>query len=183
MAKIKELFGAYYQNELPADGGYIICSFFDPNSTYTRYEVTSYNNVKDIYENEDGLTFLADGKKLFILVEPANYPKKFTEPALRDDAHRIPYRFNELETFISKRQDRIMMGKKPVITYTSFTILKPTGHNFSYLFYNSDDLIDAVENFFLNTLWKDANVPKIDAEKTSGFIRKLFDDFVHYKIE
>lgn len=183
MAIVKELFSAYRNSELPDNGGYIICSFFDPNSTYSKYEVTSYNNVKDIYENEEGLTFLADGKKLYVLVEPANYAKKYTEPALRDDAHRIPYRFRELETYISKRQDRIMIGKKPIITYTSFTILKPTGHNFSYIFFNTDDVVDTVQKFFINTIWKDANVPKIDAENVSKIIRKVFEDFIDFTIE
>lgn len=110
MAIVKELFSAYLKNELPLEGGYIIASFFDPTSTYSRYEVTSYNNVKDIYTNDDGLTFLADGKKLYVLIEPANYAEKHIEPSHRDDAHKIPYRFKEVELHISKRQDRIMIG-------------------------------------------------------------------------
>ena len=137
MAIVKELFSAYLKSELPLEGGYIIASFFDPTSTYSRYEVTSYNNVKDIYTNDDGLTFRADGKKLYVLIEPANYAEKHIEPSHRDDAHKIPYRFKEVELHISKRQDRIMIGQKPVITYGSFTILKPTGHNFSYIFYDT----------------------------------------------
>lgn len=182
MAIAKELFNAYQKSELPFEGGYIICSFFDPNSTYSKYEVTSYNNVKDIFTNEEGLTFQADGKKLFLLVEPANYSKKHTEPAHRDDLHRIPYRFSEVETIVSKRQDRIMVGREPIITYTSFTILKPTGHNFSYIFYDTDDVLEAMQSFFQNTIWKDANVPKIDAEKAATAISKVFSAFVEYEI-
>jgi hypothetical protein len=49
MAIEKELFKAYYNSELPFERGYIFSSFFDANSTYSRYEITSYNNVKDIY--------------------------------------------------------------------------------------------------------------------------------------
>ncbi len=183
MAIVKELFSAYLKSELPLEGGYIIASFFDPTSTYSRYEVTSYNNVKDIYTNDDGLTFLADGKKLYVLIEPANYAKKHIEPSHRDDAHKIPYRFKEVELHISKRQDRIMIGQKPVITYASFTILKPTGHNFSYIFYDTEDLIDVIEKFFIDTIWKDANVPKNDAEKSAAIIRGVFDLFVDFKIE
>jgi len=183
MAIVKELFSAYMESKLPTDGGYIVSSFFDATSTYTRYEVTAYNNVKDIYLTDDGLTFQADGKKLFVLIEPANYPKKHTEPAYRDDAHKIPYRFSEVETHISKRQDRIMVGRTPIITYSSFTILKTYGHNFSYIFYPTDDIVDIMERFFMDTIWKDANVPKIDAEKAAKTIRKVFKDFRDYKIE
>ncbi|MFW6139483.1 MAG: hypothetical protein ACOC7U_09965, partial [Spirochaetota bacterium] len=139
--------------------------------------------VKDIYLTVDGLTFQADGKKLYLLVEPANYSQKHTEPALRDTTHRIPYRFNELETYISKRQDRVMVGRKPVITYTSFTILKPQGNNFSYIFYDTDDLSQIMQNFFIDTLWKDANITKLDAEKTSRKIKEVFDEFIAFKIQ
>ncbi len=144
--------------------------------------MTSYNNVKDIFINEEGLTFQADGKKLFLLVEPANYPKKHTEPAHKDDLHRIPYRFPEVETIVSTRQDRIMAGREPIIPYTSFTILKPTGHNFSYIFYETDDVLEAMQNFFKDTIWKDVNVPKIDAESTAKTIRKVFRTSMEYEI-
>jgi len=183
MAIVKDLFKAYYNGELPTEGGYILSSFFDPNSTYSRYEVISYNNVKDIYLSEGDLTFQADGKKLYVLVEPANYPKKHTEPSLRDNEHSIPYRFKEVETITSKRQDRIMIGKKPVITYASFTIVQPAGDNFSYIIFATDDLIDVIEKFFTETLWKNANVPKLDAEKTAKLIRKIFKDFIDFRIE
>ncbi len=183
MPVIRELFTAYRNNELPTDGGYIISGFFDKSSTYSKYEVTAYDNVKDIYLTDEGLTFQADGKKMFVLVEPANYPSKHTEPAYRDDFHKIPYRFNELETIVSRRQDKIMIGKEPIITYTSFTILKSTGHNFSYIFYPNDNLADIIEKFFIETIWKDANVPKIDAEKAARVIKNTFNKFVDYKIE
>jgi hypothetical protein len=182
MAVIKELFKAYYNSELPFEGGYIFTSFFDANSTYARYEITSYNNVKDIYPSDGNLTFQADGKKLHVLVEPANYPKKHTEPALRDSGYSIPYRFNELHIMTSRRQDRIMIGKEPVISYTSFTILKPTGDNFAYIFFDTEDLIDAVHRFFIETLWKDGNVPKSDSEKAAAFIRGVFPSFIDFKV-
>jgi len=167
MAKVKELFAAYKASELPTDGGFIITSSFDEHSTYSKYEVTSYNNVKDIYQNEDGLVFQADGFKQFVLVEPSNYNEKHVEPAMRDAAHAIPYRFKEVDTFVSKRQDRVMVGKEPVVTYGSFTILKPVGENFAYVVYKDDSLLDTVQEFFAKSIWQDARVPKLDAEKIS----------------
>jgi hypothetical protein len=184
MGKVKELFTAYHNGELPQQGGYILSSFFQDTSSYSRYEVTSYNNVKDIYLTSEGdLTFVADGKKLYVLVEPANYPKKHMDPSFRETAFQIPYRFSELETITSKRQDRIMVGKKPVISYSSFTIVKSVGDNFSYIIYNTEDLTDVIEKFFLETIWRHANVPKLDAEKTARLIREVFEDFITVKIE
>lgn len=61
--------------------------------------------------------------------------------------------------------------------------MKPTGHNFSYIFYDTEDLIDVIEKFFIDTIWKDANVPKNDTEKSAAIIRGVFDLFVDFKIE
>jgi hypothetical protein len=167
MAQIKDLFQAYLSNELPTEGGLIVTSMFDEEITYTKYEVTSYNNVKDFYRNEDGIVFQADGYKQFVVVEPASYNNKHVEPAMRDGVHSIPYRFKEIDTFTTRRQDRIMLGKAPVITYGSFTILQPKGENFAYIIYKDDEILSTVEAFFAKSLWQDARVPKIDAEKAA----------------
>jgi len=178
MAVMKELFGAYNKSELPTDGGYIVSAFFDESSTYTKYEVTSYNNVKDIFAGEDGITFQADGRKIFVLVEPANYSKKHVEPTYRDTLQKIPYRFKELDVFTSKRQDQIMVGKEPIVTYTSFTVLKTKGNNFSYIFYATDDLLPAIRDFFMKSLWQDARVPRADAEKAAKIIEDKFKGII-----
>ena len=154
MAMVKELWSAYNNNELPVDGGYILSAFFESPSSYTRYEVISYNNVKSIYPSDEGLTFQADGKKLFVL-----------------------------EIHVSKRQDRIMIGRQPVITYTSFTVLNSTGNNFSYIIYNTDDLREILRKFFETTLWKDAHVPQSDAVKTTDIIMDVFEDMATIRVE
>ena len=167
MADIKDLFEAYLANELPTDGGLIVTSMFDAEIMYTKYEVTSYNNVKDFYRNEDGIVFQADGYKQFVLVEPASYNKKHVEPAMREAGYSIPYRFKEVDTYTTKRQDRIILGKKPVITYGSFTILEPKGENFAYIIYKDDEILNTVAGFFSTSLWQDARVPKRDAEQAA----------------
>ena len=179
MAKIKELFEAYQASELPTDGGLIITSMFDVATTYTKYEVTSYNNVKDFYRSDEGLVFQADGYKQFVVIEPASYNKKHIEPAMRDGGHSIPYRFSEVDTFVSKRQDRIIVGKEPVITYGSFTILVPVGENFAYIVYKTDDLMPAIEAFFAKSMWKDARIPKLDAEKVAKQIAATIEKIAY----
>jgi len=179
MAVIKDLFSAYKKSELPFQGGYIMCSFFDDTSAYTRYEVTSYNNVKDIYATDEGVTFQADGKKIFVLVEPANYSSKHVEPAYRDAAHKVPYRFKEMEILTTGRQDKVMFGLEPLMTYSSFTILKTRGHNFSYIFFPADDLTPAFKAFVEESLWKDCHVPKHDAEQAAAKITALFEHIVN----
>lgn len=179
MAQIKELFKAYMASELPTDGGLIITSFFDEETTYSKYEVTSYNNVKDIYRNDEGIVFQADGYKQFVIVEPASYNKKHIEPAMRDRGHSIPYRFKEIDTYVTKRQDKIMVGNEPVITYTSFTILQPVGENFAYVLYREGDILAAVEAFFAKSMWQDARVPKMDAEKVGKAIAQTLRKIVN----
>ena len=174
MAVAKELFQAYQDGELPQKGGYIVSVFYSDSSSYTKYEVVSFSNVKDIYSSEEGLTFQAEGRKLFVLVEPANYPNKHTEPAYRTDAEKIPYRQKELISYATKRQDQVYVGKEPVVTYTSFTILKPVGQDIAYVFYPGEDTAGAIMEFFKNSLWKQARVPQTDARKVVEIIREVF---------
>ncbi len=167
-AKALDLFQAYSKGGLPLEGGYIVSSFFDSRSTYSRYEVVAFNGVKNIYLSDEGLTFTTDGNKLYVLVEPSNYSKKYVEPVSRDTKEQIPHRFSELEIYTAKNQTKVMVSKKPIDTYSSFTILKPTGMDFSLIFYNLPDVLDTIQFFFTETLNREAGVPKIDAKKASA---------------
>ena len=170
MAKIMDLFEAYSSNELPRDGGFIITELLNDSSRYARYEVISYGNVKDIYMMEEGIMFQADGKKLFVLFEPLNYSAKHVEPAYRDDAHRIPYRIKELDIYTTKRQEKIMIAKEPVETYTSFTISNETGLNTSYIVYKEESTQRTILGFFEQSFWKTLSVPRTDAKKACDVI-------------
>lgn len=166
-AKALDLFQAYTQGKLDKEGGYIVSSFFDSKSTYSRYEIVAYAGVKNIYLAEDGLTFQTDGNKLHVLVEPANYHKKHLEPVSRDKTESIPHRFSELNIYTAKNQSKIMVSKTPVVSYSSFTILKPTGMNFSLIFYNLPEVQKTLQFFFEQTLNREAGIPKSDAKKAS----------------
>ncbi len=163
--KALDLFQAYHEGKLPQDGGYIVSSFFNVNSTYSIYEIVAYDNVKSIYAGENGLTFQTDGHKLYVLVEPTNYAHKYQEPFTRGKKEQIPHRFSELDIITAKNQTKVMISKKPVVSYSSFTILKPTGINFSLVFYNREDVLETLEFFFTQTLKKEAGVPTIDTKK------------------
>ncbi len=175
--KALDLFQAYSENKLPKEGGYIVSSFFNTRSKYSKYEIVAYNGVKTIYLTEEGLTFQTDGNKVFVLSEPAIYSKKYIEPFRRDTEHQIPHRFSELEIVTAKNQTRVMISKKPIITYSSFTILKPTGVNFSLVFYKRDDIFDNLSYFFTETLNKEAGVPKSDAREASSKIIEVVKGF------
>ncbi len=165
--KAMDLYDAYSKSMLPEENGFIVSSFFSPNSAYTRYEVVSYNNVKSIYQVEEGLTFQTDGKKLHILVEPMGYPKKSEEPYVRTQNEMVPHRFSELDLHICKNQTKIYYAKAPVRSYTSFTVLKPTGINFAFVFFHLPDIYQSMELFFEKTFNKEAGVPMADAKKVA----------------
>jgi len=167
-SKAMDLFEAYTQDKLPKDQGYIVSSFFSHNSAYSKYEIVSYSGVKSIYLTEEGLTFQTNGKKLHILIEPPNYPNKAIEPYVRTMVDQIPLRFNELDQIITKNQIRIMVAKKPLDSFSSFTILKPTGINFSLVFYHLPDVYATLALFFEKTFNKEAGVPMVDSKKAAA---------------
>ena len=145
-ARALELFKAYSDSQLPSDGGYIVSSFLDENSSYARYEVVAYSGVKSIVLTEEGLTFQTDGNKLFVLSEPPSYAHKAMEPFRRAAKEQIPLRFSELNVLTTRNQTKVMVSKEPLMTYGSFTVLKPSGINFSFIFYNLEDVFQTVQN-------------------------------------
>ena len=168
--KALELFKAYSDSQLPSEGGYIVSSFLDENSSYSRYEVVAYSGVKSIYVTEDGLTFQADGNKLYVLSEPASYAQKHLEPFRRAAKDQMPLRFAELSILTTRNQTKVMVSKVPLMTYGSFTILRPSGINFSFIFYNLPDVFETIAKFFAATLNKEAAVSKADAVKASQLV-------------
>ena len=175
--KALDLFQAYAQDKLPREGGYIVSSFLSDTSTYSIFEVVAYSAVKNLYLSKEGLTFQSDGNKLFVLVEPPTFPKKYIEPFRRDTSEKIPHRFSELEIFTAKDQSKIMVSQEPIYTYGSFTILKPTGINFSFIFYTRDDVLDSLRLFFERTLNEEAKIAKGDAKKATTQIVKGIGQF------
>ena len=166
----RNLFDAFAQGKLPFNQGYIVSSFFSEKSMYSIYEIVSYAGVKEIFPTADGLTFVTGGKKLYVLLEPDTFHQKFVEPVSRSEGEKIPKRFSELETITTSNQTRIMVSKEPNESYGSFTILKPTGINFSMIFYDTSDLFNSLTAFFTDSFNRLRRVPAGDAKKAGRLI-------------
>ena len=179
MADIKalDLFQAYNEGKLPQEGGYIVSSFFKNNSPYAIYEVVAYGGVKNIIASDEGITFQTDGCKLYILVEPTMYSRKYIEPVSREHGMSIPFRFSELNIHSAKNQYKIMVPKEPIVTYSSFTILKPTGINFALCFYKKPEVLETIEYFFVQTFNREAQVPKRDAVTAAKLVTDAIKKF------
>jgi hypothetical protein len=174
--KALDLFDAFSQDKLPKDNAYVVSSSVNPHTGYVIYEVVSYSGVKAIYREGNGLTFQSQGKKMHILLEPASYPHKGIEPYLRDTGEKIPLRFSELAVLTTKNQIKIMLSKNPIESLSSFTIMKPSGLNISFVFYNAPDVYQTMETFFEKSFNQDGAVPMADAKKAAktaaGLIRE-----------
>lgn len=177
MAKAMGLLKAYLGEQIPANGGFIISSFFDPTSVYSIYEITAYANVKDIYRTAEGLTFKTDGNRTHILVEPPTYTHKHEEPVHREAGKKIPYRFDDLDIFTGKKQEKIMVPREPVMLYTSFTILTKEGDNFSFIFFPTDDVYMAMRKFMADSLYNDCNLSKDDSVQGSNALINTIKNF------
>ena len=181
--KAMDLFEAYNQEKLPKDQAYIVSSFINENTGYAIYEVISYSGVKAIYPEGTGLTFQSSGKKMHILIEPASYPNKATEPYLRNKEDQIPLRFKELSVYTAKNQVKIYLAQKHIESLSSFTVAKPTGLNISFVFYQSDDLYETLGKFFEQTFNKDAGVPQADAKKVAKDAVEIVKGLMAFKSE
>jgi hypothetical protein len=179
--KAMDLFEAYSQDKLPKNEGYVISSFFSNNSAYSIYEIVSYSGVKTIYLSEAGMTFQTNGKKIHVLVEPASYPNKAIEPYVRNNNEQIPLRFNELEQITAKNQSKIMISKKPIESFSSFTILRPTGVNFALVFYRLPDVFETLQLFFEKTFNREAGIPQADAKKSAKRVAEIVAATMNFK--
>ncbi|MDR2617749.1 MAG: hypothetical protein LBC62_02655 [Treponema sp.] len=181
--KAMDLFEAFAQNKLPKDKAYIVSSFINGNTGYAIYEVICYSGVKAIYPDGSGLTFQSQGKKLYLLIEPASYPHKGTEPYLRDKMEQIPLRFKEVDTLTTKNQIKIHIAKKPNDSLSSFTVAKPTGFNVTFLFFDNSDIYETLAKFFESSFNKDGRVPQADARTAAKKTAKTIEETMAFRAD
>jgi len=168
-----DLFEAYAKQKLPMEQGYIVSSFFKDDSAYSIYEIVSYATLKDIYLTGNGLTFQTNGKKIFLFVEPENYAHKSVEPYCRERDFQVPLRFKDSNIIVAKNQAKIIFSKEPQESLSAFTVVKPTGVNFAFLFYPLPDVFASMELFFQQTLNKEAGIPLRDSKIAAKQIAQL----------
>ena len=165
--KAMDLYDAYNKNMLPKEEGYVVSAYFVSGSPYSIYEIISYAGVKNFYASGDSITFQSDGKKIYILVEPTSYTLKAQEPYVRPQSYQIPMRFNELEIYTCRNQYKLMYSKAAQMVMTSFTVMKPTGSNFSFIIFPKDDIEQTITLLFQKTFNGQSNVPLSDAKKVA----------------
>lgn len=168
-----ELYEAYEKNMLPKEEGYVVSAFYLPDSPYSILEVISYSEVKNFFASTDSLTFQSNGKKIYILVEPSSYNHKSQEPYVRPSKYQIPLRFNDLNIYTCKNQYKVMYNKEPQMMMTSFTVLKPTGHNFSLIVFQQDDVQQTLAKLFQSALRNESNVPMADSKKIGDDLAEM----------
>ena len=168
-----ELYEAYEKNMLPKEEGYVVSAFYLPDSPYSILEVISYSEVKNFFASNDSLTFQSNGKKIYILVEPSSYNHKSQEPYVRPSKYQIPLRFNDLNIYTCKNQYKVMYNKEPQMMMTSFTVLKPTGHNFSLIVFQQDDVQQTLARLFQSALHNESNVPMNDSKVISEDLAQM----------
>lgn len=181
MAKAMPLLKAYMSNSIPPNGGFIITSFFDEETTYAIYEITAYANVKDIFKSPEGLTFKTDGNRTHLLVEPPTYAQRYSEPVHREKGRSIPYRFNEVTIVDGKKLEKVMIPHQPMMLYSSFTILDTSGDNFTYIFYPTEDVYTAIRKFVADSLYNDCALTKDNAIEASKILLETIKKFTVWK--
>ena len=140
--------------------------------------MVAYSGVKSIYLAEEGLTFQTDGNKLFVLAEPPSYSQKGQEPFRRSAKEQIPLRFSELEHPDHAHPDKGHGEQAALMTYGSFTVLKPSGINCLVPLLQHARMSSTPSRSSLpRSLNKQAGVPKSDAVKASQLVVEGLKNF------
>ena len=175
--RARDLFEAYQDDELPREGGAVLTSALLDDGAYCRYELIAYRDARAFFLSEDGLTFQADGNKLYLLAEPASFTRKGVEPLRREAPYQIPHRFSELEIVTARNGTRIMASRDPILVYSAFTVLRPGGLDFAFLFYSRPDALDTIAGFLSKTLSEEAQVPPADAAEAALRVTAILKRF------
>ena len=153
------------------EGGYVINIRFAEESDYTVFETVGFDNVKNIYQSEESVTFQSDGYKIYFLFQPNTYTRKHVEPYLREDSMAIPLRWNELHDIETPRKDHIYVSREPYVSHGSFTIQIPAKGRFVYYLFNHAHIDEYACEFVSKVLTQDFQLQK-------GVLEELL---VHYR--
>jgi hypothetical protein len=141
-----------------------------------RMEMVSYSGVKSIHQLNGGLKFISSGRKIFCLIEPANYPKNYVEPSFRSQktTEHIPFRFKECDIyFTGENKYRVLLPSKPVECYDSFTVEFPLKGDICVLYFIFNDNVNEIVLPYIGKnveliLKNVVKLPTIEAKKISN---------------
>ena len=66
-----------------------------------------------------------------------------------------------------------MYNKEPQMVMTSFTVLKPSGHNFSLIVFQQDEIKQTLAKLFQSALHNESNVPMNDSKKIGDDLAEM----------
>ena len=156
-----DLFDALSHEAIPAgDTGFIVSVRFRGETRYAIWEFTPFRTVKNIGRTEgQGVAFSAEGERIHLLYEPADYAHKFEEPSLREPGQSIPLRFNELEIVKLPNNDRILINREPYFSSGSVSLEKPSEGDFALYIFDRGNLEHNAGEFLMHMLRDDFHVP------------------------
>lgn len=168
--KWTDLRTALHRGIVPESNAFLVTARFHAQSRYAIFEVTRFQDIKSISPTEDGLDIHGGGFRVYVVFEPPTYALRFQEPYLREDAEKIPCRFEDLTTVELPGHERILISKKIEMNLGSHSVTAPS-LEFLYYFPAGADSVEHVCEFFSATLQKDFQVRKTQADTVLKALR------------
>ncbi|HMB00624.1 MAG TPA: hypothetical protein VKS21_06520 [Spirochaetota bacterium] len=169
------LFKALQESKIDDSGGYISTGRFSPNSIYAVFKTIKFKNIKGMSFDDEEAVFNTDGKMLYFLYEPRTYLLKHVEPVHRKEEEAIPYRFSECTKVLTNENDKIFFGKKPKVSYKTFTVSKPRDQNFAYYFPFTDKDVDTILEVYKKIFTHDYHLTESKTKTILIHIKKLIE--------
>ncbi len=180
MARATSLLKAFINKSIPSEGAIIISSHFDPASLYSIYEITAFAGAASPSRGPEGFSFPLEGERLYVLAEPPGCEDSTVGPRDRGEGRSIPLEFGGLFQVEGKDGGRILVSRRPLRIGPPFTVANAGGEDFSFLFYRTDDIGEAIRAFIADVLYNDSGAGKDEALKAAELV---FEGVVQFTFE
>lgn len=169
-AKWLDLRTALDHGLVPESRAFLVTARFHSQSRYAIFEVTRFEDIKNIERTAEGLSLDGGGFRIYVVFEPATYAMRFQEPYLREDAEKIPCRFEDLAIVELPEHQRVLISKHAEVNMGSHRITAASGE-YLYYFPASSASVEHVCEFFSSTLQQDFQVRKTHVESVLKALR------------
>jgi hypothetical protein len=139
----------------------------------------SYGGVKQIIPMDGGVKFQAQGRKMFCMIESAQYSDKHIEPTYRstNSTGYMPFRFKDCITFMTKdSKHNIMIPNMIHECYDSFTVNFPAKGDLCVLYFIFDKDINKVVLPFIEENFETIIKKYLQLRETDS--KRIAKDFV-----